>query len=142
LVAHGEQRNIIARRIIPTSWTMTFAQLGFAGPVTIDTPVLKAGVTRGVSALNQAISIDIPRVCVVKQFMVFPNAKLSAPRTIITRQAIRQGSFGNVTDHIAVIRCFNDGYNDRCQSLIWPADVDAIIAKAKRSLKTKAGTVM
>jgi hypothetical protein len=26
--------------------------------------------------------------------------------------------------------------------LIWPADVDAIIAKAKRSLKTKGGTVM
>ena len=74
--------------------------------------------------------------------MVFPNAKLSAPRTIITRQAIRQGSFGNVADHIAVIRCFNDGYNDRCQSLIWPADVDVIIAKAKRSLKTKGGTVM
>jgi hypothetical protein len=58
------------------------------------------------------------------------------------RQAIRQGNFGNVKDHIAVIRRFNDGYHDRCRSLIWTKDVDTIIAKAKRSPKTKDGAVI
>jgi hypothetical protein len=75
-------------------------------------------------------------------FEVFPNAKLSPPCRIIIREAIRQGGFGNVKDHIAAIRRFNDGYNDRCQPLICTKDVDTIIAKAKRSPNAKGGGVM
>ncbi len=56
---------------------------------------------------------------------------------IITRQAIRRGSFTSVKDLIAAIRAFIDGYNDRCQPFIWTKDADTILAKAKRSPKTK-----
>jgi transposase len=56
---------------------------------------------------------------------------------IITRQAIRRGSFSSVKDLIDTIRRFIDGYNDRCQPFTWTKDADTILAKAKRSPKTK-----
>jgi transposase len=56
---------------------------------------------------------------------------------IITRQAIRRGSFSSVKDLIDTIRLFIDGYNDRCQPFTWTKDADTILAKAKRSPKTK-----
>ena len=34
--------------------------------------------------------------------------------SIITRQAIRRGSFTSVKDLIAAIEAFTDGWNDRC----------------------------
>ena len=60
---------------------------------------------------------------------------------IITRQAIRRGSFGSVKDLTAAIRAFIDGYNDRCQPFTWTKDADTILAKAKRSPKTKDAAV-
>jgi transposase len=56
---------------------------------------------------------------------------------IITRQAIHRGSFASVKDLIATIRRFIDGWNDRCQPFTWTKDPDSILAKAKRSPKTK-----
>jgi transposase len=49
---------------------------------------------------------------------------------IISRQAIRRGSFTNVADLIRAIRAFIDGYNERCQPFRWTKTADQILAKA------------
>jgi transposase len=51
---------------------------------------------------------------------------------IITRQAIRRGTFGSVRDLIDAIRRFIDGWNDRCQPFVWTKNADTILAKAHR----------
>jgi transposase len=51
---------------------------------------------------------------------------------IITRQAIRRGSFDSVTDLVTAIRAFIDVYNDRCQPFIWTKNADEILARATR----------
>jgi transposase len=51
---------------------------------------------------------------------------------IITRQAIRRGSFENVSQLIAAIRAFIDGYNQRCQPFIWTKPADQILDRATR----------
>jgi hypothetical protein len=51
---------------------------------------------------------------------------------IITRQAIRRGSFDNVKDLIAAIRGFIDGYNDRCKPFVWTKTADEILPRATR----------
>ena len=56
---------------------------------------------------------------------------------IITRQAIRRGSFTSVKDLTATIGTFIDGWNDRCHPFTWTKDADTILTKAKRSPKTK-----
>ena len=50
---------------------------------------------------------------------------------IITRQAIRRGTFGSVKDLIAVIETFIDGWNERCEPFVWTKTADEILAKAK-----------
>jgi transposase len=59
---------------------------------------------------------------------------------IITRQAIRRGTFTSVKDLIAAIRAFVDGWNDRCQPFTWTKDADAILAKATPKTKGSALT--
>jgi hypothetical protein len=44
--------------------------------------------------------------------------------SIITRQAIRRGSFDSVTELITAIRTFIDGYNERCQPFTWTKTAD------------------
>ncbi len=51
---------------------------------------------------------------------------------IITRQAIRRGSFASVRELIGAIEAFIDGWNERCQPFVWTKDADTIIAKAHR----------
>jgi hypothetical protein len=51
---------------------------------------------------------------------------------IITRQAIRRGTFTSVKELIAAIRRFIDGWNDRCQPFTWTKTPDEILAKATR----------
>ena len=51
---------------------------------------------------------------------------------IITRQAIRPGTFHSVRDLKSAIRAFIDGWNDRCEPFVWTKDADTILAKAKR----------
>ena len=51
---------------------------------------------------------------------------------IITRQAIRRGTFGSVRELIEAITAFIDGWNERCQPFIWTKDADTIIANAHR----------
>jgi len=52
--------------------------------------------------------------------------------SIITRQAIRRGSFNNVKQLIAAIRAFIDAYNDRCRPFVWTKTPDDIIPHTTR----------
>ena len=57
---------------------------------------------------------------------------------IITRQAIRRGSFENVKQLVAAIRAFIDGYNERCQPFTWTKTADAILPRATRQRTSDA----
>jgi transposase len=51
---------------------------------------------------------------------------------IITRQAIRRGTFTGVPDLIGAIRAFIDGYNTRCEPFRWTTTAEQILTKAVR----------
>ena len=51
---------------------------------------------------------------------------------IITRQAIRRGTFTSVPDLIGAIRIFIDAYNERCEPFTWTKTADQILTKAHR----------
>jgi transposase len=51
---------------------------------------------------------------------------------IITRQAIRRGSFPSVAELIAAIRRFIEAWNERCEPFAWTKDADTILRKAYR----------
>ncbi len=55
---------------------------------------------------------------------------------IITRQAIRRGSFTSVKDLIAAIRTFIDGWNDRCEPFTWTKTADEILPHATGGQRT------
>ena len=50
---------------------------------------------------------------------------------IITRQAIRRGSFDSVKDLIAAIETYIDGWNDRCEPFTWTKTADEILAHCR-----------
>jgi len=56
--------------------------------------------------------------------------------SIITRQAIRRGSFTSVKDLIAAIENFIDGWNDRCHPFIWTKTADEILPKCRPGKRT------
>jgi transposase/transposase-like protein len=58
--------------------------------------------------------------------------------SIITRQAIRRGSFDSVKDLTAAIRAFIDGYNDRCQPFVWTKTADEILPHTARQRTSDA----
>src|ERR687883_1219308 len=62
--------------------------------------------------------------------------------SIITRQALRRGSFPTVADLIAAIERFITAWNDRCRPFTWTKDPDTVIAKATdpRHHKTSTAT--
>ena len=47
--------------------------------------------------------------------------------SIITRQAIRRGSFTSVKDLITAIENFIDGWNDRCRPFTWTKTADELL---------------
>jgi hypothetical protein len=49
---------------------------------------------------------------------------------IITRQAIRRGTFTSVKDLTAAIENYIDGWNERCQPFTWTKAADEILTKA------------
>ena len=51
---------------------------------------------------------------------------------IITRQAIRRGSFASVQQLVTAIRTFIDGWNDRCHPFVWTKTADEILPHATR----------
>ena len=55
---------------------------------------------------------------------------------IITRQAIRRGTFTRVKDLIAAIETYIDAWNERCQPFTWTKTADEIIPHATRSKGT------
>ena len=52
--------------------------------------------------------------------------------SIITRQAIRRGSFTSVRQVTDAIRTFIDGWNERCVPFVWTKTADEILAIANR----------
>jgi hypothetical protein len=57
---------------------------------------------------------------------------------IITRQAIRRGSFDSVHQLTAAIRAFIAAYNDRCEPFIWTKTPEQILDKAIRKRTSDA----
>jgi len=51
---------------------------------------------------------------------------------IITKQAIRRGSFASVKDLVQAIRRFIDAWNERCEPFVWTKEADGLITKATR----------
>jgi transcriptional regulator with XRE-family HTH domain/transposase len=51
---------------------------------------------------------------------------------IITRQAIRRGTFTSVKNLIGAIETFIDGWNERCEPFVWTRTADEIIGKINR----------
>ncbi len=54
---------------------------------------------------------------------------------IITRQAIRRGTYTSVKDLIGAISTFTDGWNERCEPFVWTKTADQILNHS-RSQKT------
>jgi transposase len=52
---------------------------------------------------------------------------------IITRQAIRRGTFRSVKELTTAIGAFIDAYNDRCQPFSWTKDADELLTKIRPS---------
>ena len=55
---------------------------------------------------------------------------------IITRQAIRRGTFTSVTDLVAATGTFIDGWNERCQPFVWTKTADETLAHSKPRKRT------
>ncbi len=55
---------------------------------------------------------------------------------IITRQAIRRGTFTSVKDLIDAIEVFIDGWNERCEPFVWIKTADQIIPHATKGQPT------
>jgi transposase len=60
--------------------------------------------------------------------------------SVITRQAIRRGSFTSVKDLVSAIGQFIDHWNDHPVPFAWTKDADEILGKIKRA-KTKANAL-
>jgi transposase len=56
---------------------------------------------------------------------------------IITRQAIRRGTFGSVRELVEAIRRFIEGWNERCEPFVWTKDADTILARANRQANSE-----
>ena len=59
--------------------------------------------------------------------------------SIITRQAIRRGSFTSVDELISAIGAFIDHWNDHPRPFAWTKDADVILASIQRA-KTKTSS--
>lgn len=57
---------------------------------------------------------------------------------IITRQAIRRGSFDSVTELVTAIRAFIEGWNNRCHPFTWTKTADEILPHATRKRDSDA----
>ena len=57
---------------------------------------------------------------------------------IITRQAIRRGSFDSVKELVAAIRAFIEGWNNRCRPFTWTKTADEILPHATRKRNSDA----
>jgi hypothetical protein len=61
--------------------------------------------------------------------------------SVITRQAIRRGTFSSVKELTAAIGAFTDRWNEHPRPFSWTKDADEILAKIERAkAKTSALT--
>jgi transposase len=51
---------------------------------------------------------------------------------IITRQAIRRGSYASVPELVAAIETFIDGWNERCHPFVWTKTADEILPHTRK----------
>jgi transposase len=58
--------------------------------------------------------------------------------SIITRQAIRRGSYRSVKDLTAKIGEFIDGWNQRCQPFVWTKSAGELLAKVRKKETSRA----
>jgi transposase len=58
---------------------------------------------------------------------------------IITRQAIRRGSYASVKELMTAISRFIDGWNDRCHPFTWTKTADEILPHARRQRNSETG---
>jgi len=58
---------------------------------------------------------------------------------IITRQAIRRGSYASVPQLVAAIGTFIDGWNERCHPFTWTKTADEILLRVNRQRDSDAG---
>jgi transposase len=58
--------------------------------------------------------------------------------SIITRQAIRRGTYRSVKDLTAKIGEFIDGWNERCQPFAWTKSADHLLAKVRKKETSRA----
>ena len=58
---------------------------------------------------------------------------------IITRQAIRRGSFASVRQLVTAIGTFIAGWNERCHPFSWTKTADEILPRAVRQRSSDAG---
>ena len=56
--------------------------------------------------------------------------------SIITRQAIRRGSYRSVDDLTEAIRTYIDGWNTRCRPFVWTKPADELVARATGGQRT------
>jgi len=56
--------------------------------------------------------------------------------SIITRQAIRRGSYRSVDDLTTAIRTYIDGWNTQCQPFVWTKPADELVARATGGQRT------
>ena len=56
--------------------------------------------------------------------------------SIITRQAIRRGSFGSVKELIAAIKGFIEGWNERCHPFVWTKTADDLLDHCRPGQRT------
>jgi len=56
--------------------------------------------------------------------------------SIITRQAIRRGTFVSVKELVGAIRRFIDGWNDRCHPFTWTKTPDEVLSHARPRKRT------
>jgi transposase len=56
--------------------------------------------------------------------------------SVITRQAIRRGTFTSVQDLVGAIRRFIDGWNERCQPFTWAKSPEEVLGQVKIRQRT------
>jgi hypothetical protein len=56
--------------------------------------------------------------------------------SIITRQAIRRGSFTSVKDLITAIENYIDGWNERCHPFTWTKTADELLPRCRPGKRT------
>ena len=88
------------------------------------------------------VGAGLPREESADHHALHPDQRLLAEQVeiffgiIITRQAIRHGTFTSVKDLLAAIETYIDAWNERCQPFTWTKIADEIPTKATSSQRS------